>query len=393
MIGFLGGHQQAVALGLGQVVDVGSPRNAAGDVFLSVERGRRLEGILGENHVHLRWLHAAGDQHVEREVVRRRVLGQDELLAPQVGDRLDVLADHDPVAAVGEIDLLVDPRHDPAVARVALRIDEALQEKRDHVERRPADVDFPGGVGVAHLDRVVDQHQVDLERLAVGRFPLFPGLEPVVGQNDRSPAGPDVQREPDGVVLKRLVGGHSLDRRQLFGRLEIVLLDCRGTGGVGRFRELPGAQVLGLELALWLAPAAALRLDRLRRDDVAAINRKPDQSQNDQRQGHVECGLRLSGGHCSCSSLGRPVDRRRWCGPAQDPSTRYLRVMPVRTSCKHGLCRTASLYVFAGSAVILEALGDRPRRFQGPSVTLVLAGPSRSGGSIPGTACAADGSS
>ena len=303
VVGFLGGHQQAVAPGLGQVVDVRSPRNAAGDIFLGVERGRRLEGILGEDHLHLRRLHPAGDQHVEREVVRRRVLGQNELLAPEVGDRLDVLADHDPVAAVGEIDLLVDPGHDPAVARVALRIDEALQEKRDHVERRPADVDFPRGVGVAHLDGVVDQHQVDLERLAVGRLPFLSGLEPVVGQNDRSPAGPDVQREPDGVVLERLVGGHSLDRRQLFGRLEIVFLDCRGTGGVGRFRRLLGAQILGLELALRLAPAA-LRLNRLRRDDVAAIDRKPDQSQDDQRQGHVKCGLRLSGGHCSCSSLG-----------------------------------------------------------------------------------------
>ena len=128
VVGFLGGHQHAVALGLGQVVDIGRPRDAAGDVLLGVERGRGLERIVGEDHVHFRRLHSAGDQHVEREVVRRRVLGQDQLLAAQVGDRLDVLADHDAVAAVGEIDLLVDARHDPAVARVALRVDEALRK-------------------------------------------------------------------------------------------------------------------------------------------------------------------------------------------------------------------------------------------------------------------------
>ena len=53
-------------------------------------------------------LHAAGDQHVQGEVVRRRVLGQHQLLAAQVGHGLDVLADHDAVAAVGEVDLLID---------------------------------------------------------------------------------------------------------------------------------------------------------------------------------------------------------------------------------------------------------------------------------------------
>ena len=80
-------------------------------------------------------------------------------------------------------------------------IDEALEEQRHHVERRPADVDLAGGIGVAHLDRVVDQHQLDLELLAVGRLPFLAGLEAVVGQDDRRPAGPDVEGEPDGVVL------------------------------------------------------------------------------------------------------------------------------------------------------------------------------------------------
>ena len=176
--------------------------------------------------------------------MRGRVLRQHQLLAAQIGGGLDVLAHHDPVAAVGEIDLLVNAGHDPAVAGVALRVDETLEEKRDHIERRPADGHLAGGVGVAHRDRVVDQHELDLELLAVGRRPLLPRLEPVVGQHDRCPACPDVEREPDRVVLERLVGGRSLDGRQLLGRLELVFLDGRGSCRVGRFRGL-GPRSLG----------------------------------------------------------------------------------------------------------------------------------------------------
>ena len=109
-VGFLRRHQHAVALDLRQVVDVGGPRDAAGDVFLrgiGVEGGRGLEGVFREDHLDFGRLNAAGDQHVEREVMRGRVLRQHQLLAPQVGGGLDVLAHHDAVAAVGEIDLLV----------------------------------------------------------------------------------------------------------------------------------------------------------------------------------------------------------------------------------------------------------------------------------------------
>ena len=81
------------------------------------------------------------------------------------------------------------------------RVDEAFHEQRHHVERGPADVHVAGGVGVAHRDGVVDQHQLDLELLAVGRLPDLAGLEAVVGEDDRRPAGPDVEGEADRVVL------------------------------------------------------------------------------------------------------------------------------------------------------------------------------------------------
>ena len=79
--------------------------------LVGVERGGRLERVVGEDHLHLGGLHAAGDQHVQEEVVRRRVLRQHDLLAAQVGHRLDRLADHDAVAAVRPVDLLKDARH------------------------------------------------------------------------------------------------------------------------------------------------------------------------------------------------------------------------------------------------------------------------------------------
>src|SRR2546427_8259835 len=44
---------------------------------------------------------AAIDQRIEHEVVRRRILRQDHRLAAQVGDRPDVLPDHDAVTTVG----------------------------------------------------------------------------------------------------------------------------------------------------------------------------------------------------------------------------------------------------------------------------------------------------
>ena len=307
VIGLLGGHEQPVALRLRQVVDVRRPRDAAGDFLLGVERGRGLEGILGEDHLHFRGLNAGGDQHVQREVMRGRVLGQHQLLAAEVGHRLDVLADHDAVAAVGEVDLLVDPGHDPAFLGNALRIDEALEEKRHHVERCPADVNLARRVGVTHLDGVVDQHEIHLERFAVGRLPFLAGLEALVGQHDRRPARPDVEREADRVVVlvQRLVSCDALDGRELLGRLELVFLDGGRGGRVGRLGGLFQAQVLGLDGASpsRLALARLLRLDRLGCDDVAAVDRKPDQAQNDQGQGHVKGRFRLSGGHCLCSSL------------------------------------------------------------------------------------------
>ncbi len=177
-------------------------------VFSRVERRRRLEGVLGELELDLGGLHAGVDQRVEDEELRRRVLRQHDRLAAQVGHRLDVVAHDDAVAAVRPVDLLVDARHH---ARV---LAQPFEEERDHVESAPADVQVAGGVGVAHGDRIVDQHELDLEVLAAGRLPDLARLEAVVGEDDRAPAGPDVDAEAHRAVSHRLVVADALDLRQ-----------------------------------------------------------------------------------------------------------------------------------------------------------------------------------
>ena len=111
----------------------------------------------------------------------------------------------------------------------------------------PADVEVAGGVGVAHRDGIVDQHQLDLEVLAAGRLPDLAGLEAVVGVDDRAPAGPDVDREPDGAIRHRLVAGNALNRRQLGLGNIFVLLGRSDAGGIRRlgprhflFADVPG---------------------------------------------------------------------------------------------------------------------------------------------------------
>ena len=138
----------------------GAQLTHAGQALVGVERRGGLERVLRELELHFRRLHAAVDQRVQQEEVRRRVLREHDRLAAQVGHRLDRVADDDAVAAVRPVDLLVDARHD---ARV---LAQPFEEQRHHVERRPADVDVAGGVRVAHRDRVVDQHELDLEVLA-----------------------------------------------------------------------------------------------------------------------------------------------------------------------------------------------------------------------------------
>ena len=93
------------------------------------------------------------------------------------------------------------------------------------------------GIGIPHGHWVVDEHEFDLERLAARGLPDLSGLEAVVGEDDRTPAGPDIEREADGVVLQRLVGARALHRRQFLGRLEGVFLHRGRHSGIARLEE------------------------------------------------------------------------------------------------------------------------------------------------------------
>lgn len=97
----------------------GRPRHGPGDLLLGIEGRRRLEGVVGVDHVDIPRLEAGGDEHVEGEELAWGVLGEDELLAGKIADGADPLADDDPVAAIGEVDLLVDAGHDSGVLRGA----------------------------------------------------------------------------------------------------------------------------------------------------------------------------------------------------------------------------------------------------------------------------------
>ena len=209
----------------------GAQLTHARDRLVGVERRGGLEGILRELEIHFGRLHSGIDQRIQREVVGRRILRQHQRLAAKIGDRLDVLANHDAVAAIGPIHLLIDPRHH---ARI---LPQALEKQRNHVERAPADVHVAGGVGVAHRDRIVDQRQFDFEILAAGSLPDFARLEAVIGEDDGRPSGPHVHREPHRAVGHGLVVGDALHRRELLRRDVVVFLGGGDALAVGRFRR------------------------------------------------------------------------------------------------------------------------------------------------------------
>ena len=216
--------------------------------------------------------------------MRRRVLGEDNRLASQIGHRLDGFAHHDSVAAVRPVDLLVDAWHHPRVFA------QAFEEERHHVERGPADVQRAGGVGVAHGHRVVNQDELELEVFTARSLPHLAGLEAVVRVDDRPPPGPDVDREPHGAIGHRLVAGDALDLWQLGARDVVVFLDRRDARVV---RLLRAAGHLLHFFARELAAGSARCLA------AVAPDRQADEAQNDEKDGSVESACRLSVRHSS----------------------------------------------------------------------------------------------
>ena len=110
-----------------------------------VERGGGLERVLGELHVDLARLDAAVEQHVEQEVVRRRVLREHDGLAAQIADVLDRR----------RATTMPSPPFDQSICWNTRGIVRGsrfrpLDHERQHVDGGPADVDVAGRERVAH---------------------------------------------------------------------------------------------------------------------------------------------------------------------------------------------------------------------------------------------------
>ena len=82
------------------------------------------------------------------------------------------------------------------------------------------------GKGVARDHRVVDELEVDLKAVFLGKHRVGIGGKAVVGRDNGEPANPDIDRELDDLRLSvPLVCAHPLDRRQPFLGHVLVLAD------------------------------------------------------------------------------------------------------------------------------------------------------------------------
>jgi hypothetical protein len=273
------GHENAIALHLFEVVDVGCPAHHSCEASIGVERGCRLECVLGELELHFCRLDPGVDERVQHEEMRRRILRQHDRLSAQVGHRLDRLADHDAITAVRPIDLLKDARHHPRVAA------QPFEEQREHVEGGPADVKIAGRVRVAHRDGIVDEYQFELEVLATRRLPHLARLEAVIGVDDGTPTGPHVDGESNGAIHHRLVIRNALDGGKLCGRDVVVFLDGGDARAVRRF----GSAFQLRELVL-----GDLALLTLRTEAAVPPECVTAEADDNEENGKVERGLGLS---------------------------------------------------------------------------------------------------
>ena len=153
-----------------------------------------------------------------------------------------------------------------------------------------------GREGITHFDRVVDQHQFDFEVLAARRFPNLLRFESVIRMNDRSPASPHIEREANGVVGHWLVGRDPFHRRQLLRRLKGVFLDGRDARIVVSFHRTRRNRCVVASAAepLQVDDFVGLILLALRREQVGAIDREPNQAKDDGCHCQIEGNFRLT---------------------------------------------------------------------------------------------------
>ena len=82
-----GADHKLVAFLIRKVVDIGGPRDHRIDGLVSVKRRGGCERVLGVLKSDLTRLNTGVDQHVQHEILRRRVFCKDDLFAAKVTDR------------------------------------------------------------------------------------------------------------------------------------------------------------------------------------------------------------------------------------------------------------------------------------------------------------------
>ena len=145
-----------------------------------------------------------------RRVLRQHHLATFPVVHPEIIDVADVAACHDPVAAARPVDLLADDRHR---ARV---FDQFWREQGHHIERAPEDMAVTAGEQIARFDRVIDDRELQVEAVFLVKNAAFIRFQPVVGDNNRGPARPNVNGKLDDelAVFHRLVViANAADRR------------------------------------------------------------------------------------------------------------------------------------------------------------------------------------
>ena len=207
VVGASGGHDEPGAGHLvGNCVNVRRPANKGleGLVLNKNLCGRRR--VAGPFEIDLRRVNARVDEQRHHQVMARRVLRQHHFAAfpiahPKVIDVANVAAGHDAIAAARPVDLLADDWHGAGV------FDQFGSEQRHHVERAPEDMAVTAGEEVARFDRVIDDGELQIETVFLVKNAPFIRIQPVVGDNNRGPARPNVNRELDDelAVFHRLV--------------------------------------------------------------------------------------------------------------------------------------------------------------------------------------------
>ena len=188
-------HQPRAALEfVRDVVNIRRPAHERVERRILHKNLGRRGGICGPFEINVPGVNPCVDQQRHDQIMARRVLRQDQLPVLSASDAqiihaADFTAGDHTVPAPRPIDLLTNHRHRACVFH------QLRSKQRDHVERAPQNMALAAGEKVAGLDRVIHDAQSNVETVLLRENALIVRLHAGIGQDDRRPARPDVDRE------------------------------------------------------------------------------------------------------------------------------------------------------------------------------------------------------